>query len=289
MQQKIDKATNNLLTVLHLSKEYELNSGYFSRKDKKVYAANDVSFNLKTGETYGIVGVSGSGKSTTARMIIQMEKVTSGNIIWEDGSDVTKYDKKKLHEYRQKVRYIFQDPAKSLDPRMYIRDILTEPLRYSTKKYTKADALTRAKNMMELVNLPQEMLERRPMEFSGGQRQRISIARALITEPKLLICDEVVSALDVSIQGQIINLLVDLKKKWGLSYIFITHDLKVASYFCDKIGVMYKGVLVEEGTSELYKTAKHPYTKLLFSGADYNLDIDNIGDIDNIDNNLESL
>lgn len=274
MQQNISGCESPLLTVSHLSKEYALNSGYFSRKDKKIFAAQDVSFTLGAGVTYGIVGVSGSGKTTTARMIVQMEKATSGKILWEDGSDVTQYNKRSLRNYRQMVRYIFQDPAKSLDPRMDIIDILTEPLKYCEKGYKKSDAIKKAKEVMDQVGLPESTLHRRPMEFSGGQRQRISIARALITKPKLLICDEVVSALDVSIQGQIINLLVDLKKRWGLSYIFITHDLKVASYFCDRIGVMYKGCLVEEGGSDIYKTAQHPYTKLLFAGAAYNLDID---------------
>lgn len=255
-----------ILTASHLSKEFSLNSGYFSRKDKKVYAARDVSFTLKKGESYGLVGVSGSGKTTTARMLVLMERPTAGVITYSTLGDITKFNRRALHSYRQKVRYIFQDPARSLNPRMTISEILCEPLRYSGT-FNKRTAPKLIRDALDLVALPESILERRPMDFSGGQRQRISIARALITNPEILICDEVVSALDLSIQGQVINLLCDLKREKNLSFIFITHDLKVATYFCDRIGVIFKGELVEEGASDLYKTASHPYTKLLFSGA----------------------
>ncbi len=179
---------------------------------------------------------------------------------------------RELKSYREAVKYIFQDPARSLNPRLSVFDVMTSGLRYSKKWHGKKDAWEKALRILLEVGLEEKDLFRRPMEFSGGQRQRISIARALIMEPSLILCDEVVSALDVSIQGQIINLLSELKASRNLSYVFITHDLKIASYFCDRIGVMYRGVLVEEGEAvNLYKNAVHPYTKLLFAGAEHRL------------------
>lgn len=256
-----------ILKVEHLTKEFNLEAGFFSKNKHKVYAVNDVSFNLSKGSTYGIVGESGCGKTTTSRLIIQMYKQTAGTILFNN-RDVAIFNKKELKEYREKVKYIFQDPARSLNPRMTVYKILTEALKYSSQWQGKEDAFNRASKIIEEVGLSKEDLNRRPAEFSGGQRQRISIARGLIMNPELLICDEVVSALDVSIQGQILNLLQDLKKSRNLSFIFITHDLRVACYFCDTIGVMYRGILVEEGHSQdMYKTALHPYTRLLFDGA----------------------
>ena len=185
--------------------------------------------------------------------------------------------RKEVKKYRQKVKYIFQDPAKSLNPKMTVLQILTEPLKYSGEKTSKKERFEKAAKIIEEVGLSKEDLSRRPQEFSGGQRQRISIARALIMNPKLLICDEVVSALDVSIQGQIINMLSDLQEKRNLSYVFITHDLRVACFFCDTIAVMYRGVLVEQGEAkDFYKNALHPYTKLLFEGASVNLNNSNL-------------
>ncbi len=256
-----------ILKVEHLTKEFNLEAGFFSKNKHKVYAVNDVSFTLSKGSTYGIVGESGCGKTTTSRLIIQMYKQTAGTILFNN-RDVATFNKKELKEYREKVKYIFQDPARSLNPRMTVYKILTEALKYSSQWKGKEDAFNRASKIIEEVGLSKEDLNRRPAEFSGGQRQRISIARGLIMNPELLICDEVVSALDVSIQGQILNLLQDLKKSRNLSFIFITHDLRVACYFCDTIGVMYRGILVEEGhAQDMYKTALHPYTRLLFDGA----------------------
>lgn len=258
-----------LLQVKNVSKQYALESGYFSRNKNTVFAVNDVSFDVKKGETYGIVGESGCGKTTTARLIIQMEKQTSGDIFFA-GENIATYDKKDLKLYREKVKYIFQDPARSLNPRMTIFDILTKALRYSSQYKSREESFERAKKIISEVGLSENDLEKKPNEFSGGQRQRISIARGLIMNPSLLICDEVVSALDVSIQGQIINLLHDIKSERNLSYVFITHDLKVACYFSDKIGVMYRGIMVEEAdAADLYKTALHPYTKLLFEGSSF--------------------
>lgn len=264
------------LKVSGLTKQFNLEAGFFAKNKKTVYAVNDVSFEILSGSTYGIVGESGCGKTTTARLIVQMYRQTSG-IIEFFGKDVSSLGKKELKDYREKVKYIFQDPAKSLNPRMTVYEILVSALRYSSLWRGKEDTRNRAEEIIQEVGLCAEDLNRRPAEFSGGQRQRISIARGLIMNPRLLVCDEVVSALDVSIQGQIINLLQDLRRKRGLSFIFITHDLKIASYFCDRIGVMFRGVMVEEGDARtLYKDALHPYTKLLFEGASGKLSRSNV-------------
>ena len=254
-----------------LYKEFNLEAGFFERNKKIVYAVNDVSFAIPRGSTYGLVGESGCGKSTTARMIVSMYKATKGEIVFCDKSQelrLSQLSPNLLRRYREQVKYIFQDPARSLNPRMMVLQVLTAALRYSSLWQGKEDALQRAEKIIQEVGLTVADLHRRPSEFSGGQRQRISIARGLIMEPQLLICDEVVSALDVSVQGQILNLLQDLRQQRDLSLLFITHDLRVACYFCDTIGVMYRGMLVEEApAANLYKEAAHPYTKLLFAGA----------------------
>lgn len=262
---------SSVLKVSHLSKHFNLEAGFFAKNRKTVYAVNDVTFDIKKGSTYGIVGESGCGKTTTARLIVQLYRQNSGSIEFFDGNEVVsveKLNRKQLKKYREKVKYIFQDPARSLNPRMTVFDVLTAGLKYSSMWQGKESARILCEKIIQEVGLSPDDLNRRPAEFSGGQRQRISIARGLIMNPELLICDEVVSALDVSIQGQIINLLQDLRKKRNLSFMFITHDLKVACYFCDVIGVMYRGVLVEEApAASLYKDAFHPYTQLLFDGA----------------------
>ena len=261
----------SIIQVKSLYKEFNLEAGFFERNKKTVYAVNDVSFTIPRGATYGLVGESGCGKSTTARMIVSMYKASKGEIVFCDKSQelrLSQLSPNLLRRYREQVKYIFQDPARSLNPRMTVLQVLTAALRYSSLWQGKEDALQRAEKIIQEVGLTVADLHRRPSEFSGGQRQRISIARGLIMEPQLLICDEVVSALDVSVQGQILNLLQDLRQQRDLSLLFITHDLRVACYFCDTIGVMYRGMLVEEApAANLYKDAAHPYTKLLFAGA----------------------
>ena len=273
---------SEILKVEGLSKEFSLEAGFFQKNKKNVYAVNDVSFLVERGQTFGILGESGCGKTTTARLIIKMYQASGGTIKYfpEEGKPAVEVEKlkgKELKNYREKVKYIFQDPARSLNPRLSVFDVMTAGLRYSSQWKGRKDAWEKASRIIQEVGLSEQDLNRRPAEFSGGQRQRISIARGLIMNPSLMLCDEVVSALDVSIQGQIINLLSELKKKRGLSYIFITHDLKVASYFCDRIGVMYRGILVEEADAKvLYKKALHPYTKLLFEGAVNKASVSNI-------------
>ena len=258
-----------LLSVKNLEKKFNLASGFFSKYGKFVYAVNNISFDIHKNETYGLVGESGCGKTTTARLLVKMYDADNGNIYFDipnfKTGEVTNLNKKDLSAYREKV---FQDPAKSLNPRMNILEILSSGLKWSSKKFSKQEVYDKCVKIIEEVGLSKEDLERYPSAFSGGQRQRISIARALLMEPEILICDEVVSALDVSIQGQILNLLQDIRSKRNLSMIFIAHDLKVACYFCDRIGVMYLGKMVEISESnELYKAPLHPYTKSLLSAV----------------------
>ncbi|MCR5387514.1 MAG: ATP-binding cassette domain-containing protein, partial [Treponema sp.] len=261
-----------LIKAEGLYKSFDLQSGFFAKKDKLVYAVNNVSFDIKKGETYGIVGESGCGKTTTARLLIRMYDLNSGKIYFynEDGTvcDISSFKKQEIKSYQEKVKYVFQDPAKSLNPRMNVFSVMTDGLKYSSHKYSKQEIQELAEKAIVDVGLSKDDLQKRPAEFSGGQRQRISIARGLLLNPSLLICDEVVSALDVSIQAQVLKLLSELREKRNLSMLFITHDLRVACYFCDRIGVMYRGVLVEEAdAATLYKSALHPYTKLLFEAA----------------------
>ncbi|MDR2767675.1 MAG: ABC transporter ATP-binding protein [Treponema sp.] len=258
---------NSIVAVSDLRKRFNLEAGFFSRFGRFVYAVNGVSFTIGENESFGLVGESGCGKTTTARLLVRMYESDGGKISYR-GADIKNFGRAELSRYRAKVKYVFQDPARSLDPRMSVYDVLVSGLRCSALWPGKKQAREKAAAILEEAGLAAGDLERRPAEFSGGQRQRISIARGLIMEPELLVCDEVVSALDVSIQGQILNLLLDLRGRRKLSFLFIAHDLKVASWFCDRIAVMYKGEIMESAPAAgLYKNARHPYTRLLFSAA----------------------
>jgi oligopeptide/dipeptide ABC transporter ATP-binding protein len=261
-----------VISVTGLRKRFNLEAGFFARFGRFVYAVNDVSFDIGRNETYGLVGESGCGKTTTARLLVRMYEADEGAITFtgydENAVNVRILKGKELKQYRKRVKYVFQDPARSLNPRMRIFDVLSAGPRWTAGRRDKKELWEDAAAILEEVGLQAADLERRPAEFSGGQRQRISIARGLLMKPDLLICDEVVSALDVSIQGQILNLLQDIRSKRDLSFFFIAHDLKVACYFCDRIGVMYRGELMEEApAAELYRSGLHPYTELLFSSA----------------------
>ena len=280
----------SVIAVSGLQKRFNLEAGFFARLGRYVNAVNDVSFSIGENESYGLVGESGCGKTTTARLLVRMYEADGGRIIFRDHTDVRSLGQRGLRSYREKVKYVFQDPARSLNPRMSVYEVLVSGRRHSDhwRRGGGKDAVEKgnagggntgerrlreeAAAILEEVGLSGADLERRPSEFSGGQRQRISIARGLLMQPEILICDEVVSALDVSIQGQILNLLLDIRERRGLSFLFIAHDLRVASYFCDRIGVMYRGELMEEApAADLYRRGCHPYTELLFSsvtGAD---------------------
>jgi ABC-type oligopeptide transport system ATPase subunit len=257
-----------ILEIENLKKRFNLEAGFFARFGRFVYAVNGVSFSIGENETYGLVGESGCGKTTTARLLVRMYESDEGSIVFRNSIDVRSLKRRELKQYREKVKYVFQDPARSLNPRMTVYDVLVSGYRWSSSWPGEKKGREEAAAILEEVGLGAADLERKPAEFSGGQRQRISIARGLLMKPDILICDEVVSALDVSIQGQILNLLLNIRSRHNLSFLFIAHDLKVASYFCDHIGVMYRGELMEEaGAADLYKTARHPYTRLLFSSA----------------------
>ncbi len=259
-----------MLEIRNVYKRFNLEAGFFAREDRYVYAVNGVSLSVNDNEIYGLVGESGCGKTTTARLAVRMYRSDSGSIRFTDREgesySVERLDSRRLHLLRSKIQYVFQDPARSLNPRMDILEILTAGYRYSPFWPGPKEARRQAEAVMVDVGLQPSDLERRAADFSGGQRQRISIARALMAKPELLICDEVVSALDVSIQGQILNLLLKLKQEYKLSMLFIAHDLAVVSYVSDRIGVMYRGLMMEEAPSQnLISQRLHPYTRHLYA------------------------
>lgn len=236
-------------------------------KPANLKAVDGVNVRLYEGETLGVVGESGCGKSTFARAIIGLVEATEGEVLWL-GQDLTKLDDEPLRQKRKEIQMIFQDPLASLNPRMTVGDIIAEPLQTFYPKLTKEEVKDRVKEMMMKVGLLPNVINRYPHEFSGGQCQRIGIARALILKPKMIICDEPVSALDVSIQAQVVNLLRELQKELGLSLVFIAHDLSVVKHISDRVLVMYLGNEVELGESDaLFSDPKHPYTKALMSAV----------------------
>lgn len=254
----------SFLKVNNLKVYYPIRGGFFRKVVDYVRAVDDISFELNQGETYGLVGESGCGKTTTGRTIIGLNKSTSGEILFE-GKDLTKLNRKEFHTYRQDIQMIFQDPYSSLNPRKRVLDIIAEPLR-NFEKLSPTEEKQKVAYYIERVGLNPESMYKYPHEFSGGQRQRIGIARALTLKPKLIIADEPVSALDVSVQAQVLNFMQDIQKEFNLTYLFISHDLGIIQHMCDRIGIMYRGQFVEEGTSkEIYANPQHIYTKRLIS------------------------
>ncbi|MGG0205818.1 ABC transporter ATP-binding protein [Bacillus mycoides] len=253
-----------LLKVEDLKVHFPIKGGFFGRTLDYVRAVDGVSFELQPGETYGIVGESGSGKSTTGKAIMHLTKATGGNIHFNN-RDLTKLSRSELREQRKDIQMIFQDPYSSLNPKKRVIDIIAEPLR-NFEKLSPDEERRAVQEYLDKVGLNPESIYKYPHEFSGGQRQRIGIARALTLKPKLIIADEPVSALDVSVQAQVLNFLQDLQSELGLTYLFISHDLGVIRHMCDRIGVMYRGRIVEEATSaEIYNNPQHIYTKRLIS------------------------
>jgi oligopeptide/dipeptide ABC transporter ATP-binding protein len=256
----------DLLVVKNLQTWFPIRKGFFSKIVGYVKAVDDVSFTIKKGETLGLVGESGCGKTTTGRSILRLIEPTGGTVMF-DGKDITKMPKDDLRKLRKDMQIIFQDPFSSLNPRLTIGQMLREVL--EVHEIAKGDeAQKQVGDLLEIVGLRKQYYNRYPHEFSGGQRQRIGIARALAVKPKFIVCDEPVSALDVSIQSQIINLLMDLQKEFGLTYLFISHSLSVVEHISDSVAVMYLGKIAEIADyKDLYENPKHPYTEALLSAA----------------------
>ena len=255
-----------LLQVHELKKYFPVNTGFGKQGKQYVHAVDNVSFSMFEGETLGLVGESGCGKSTLGQVILQLQRATSGEILYK-GTDLCKLSPSALREMRRELQIIFQDPYSSINPRKNIETIVTEPL-VVHKLISRVERKDKAIELLEKVGLGEHHMHRMPHEFSGGQRQRIGIARALSLNPTLIVCDEPVSALDVSIQAQIINLLLDMQEEKKLTYVFITHDLMVVKYISTKIMVMYLGEVVEfADTEELFSATLHPYTKALLSAV----------------------
>lgn len=255
---------NVLVEVKDVKKEFITAKSLTGKPQKTVHAVDGVNLNIYEGETVGVVGESGCGKSTLGRTILQLIPPTAGQILYR-GEDITKFKKEEMRQMRRKMQLIFQDPYASLNPRMTVLELIKAPLD-AYKIGNNEERIKKVKEIMELVGMPENMMNRYPHEFSGGQRQRIVIARALVLDPEFVVCDEPVSALDVSVRAQVLNLIQDLQKTKKLTYLFISHDLSVVKYVSDRIAVMYLGRIVEIAEkSELYNNPQHPYTKALLS------------------------
>ena len=259
--------TMPLLQVNDLKKHFPISGGLFGRTKSKVHAVDGVSFEIARGETLSLVGESGCGKSTVGRAILRLFDITAGQIVL-DGLRIDDLGPHRLREMRRRVQVVFQDPFSSLNPRMRIRDILAEPINNFGLAKDAAERDARIAELMEIVRLPRDAVNRRPHEFSGGQRQRIGIARALAAKPDLIVCDEAVSALDVSVKAQIVNLLQDLQREFGLALLFISHDLAIVEHMTHRVAVMYLGKIVEIAPRrQIFASPGHPYTKALLSAV----------------------
>lgn len=253
-----------LIEIKDLKKYFPIKNNLIENKKKVVKAVDGVSLQIRKGETFGLVGESGCGKSTLGRSITRLYDITSGDIFFQ-GDNIAKLNKKDMKAYYRKMQIIFQDPYSSLNPNMNVEELIDEPLALYTN-LTKKERIEKIQHLLEMVGLKKDDMEKFPYEFSGGQRQRIGIARAISIEPEFILCDEPISALDVSIQAQVVNMLEDLQEKLGLTYLFVAHDLSMVRHISDRIGVMYLGKIVEIAKSnDLYNKPLHPYTKGLLS------------------------
>jgi peptide/nickel transport system ATP-binding protein len=256
-----------LLQVNDLKKHFPIRGNLFGRGASRVYAVDGVSFEIARGETLSLVGESGCGKSTVGRAILRLFDITAGQVVL-DGQRIDDLSADRLRGIRQRVQVVFQDPFSSLNPRLSVRDILAEPIRNFALAKSAAELEAKVAALMDTVRLPRDALDRRPHEFSGGQRQRICIARALAAEPDLIVCDEAVSALDVSVKARIVNLLQDLQREFGLALLFISHDLAIVEHMTHRVAVMYLGKIVEMAPrNQIFAAPRHPYTKALLSAV----------------------
>ncbi len=263
----MEKFETPLLEVKDLSVTYKARRGAFIKRTELIHAVRGVSFEAKRGKTLGLVGESGSGKSTIGKAILRLAPLAGGTIHYE-GEQISNLDEKVFMPYRKKIQTIFQDPYASMNPRLTIGSIVAEPLIVHAKEMSKSDRLGRVAELLDKVGLPRDAINRYPHQFSGGQRQRICIARALSSQPEFIICDECVSALDVSVQAQIVNLLQDLQEEFGITYLFIAHDLAVIEHICHDVLVMENGLLVEKADAEsIYRNPQHPYTQKLLDAV----------------------